>query len=859
MKWTITIAIIFIHLTAVAQFSDDFNDKLSRDWKGDYEHFIINEKKQLQLFAEGSGNSSLFHIVSFPDSIQWQIEISLSFSPSNNNRLRIVLASSELNINSGTSYVLDIGESGNQDAIKFAKITNGITEDLATGIPGKVSKAFNLTYLITKNEYNHWQLFSQNIDGSNKELEFVVDLNNQNDKITDMQYFGMICTYTSSNVDAFSFDNIKIDKIQNDTIPPRILSIKAVEESIITLQFDEALDSSTAIDKNNYTIAPPITISNVIYDDRINAVYLHTLETLNGCSPYKIITNGIQDLSANISIEFSTNFEVFEDLEHGDILINELLSDPKSGGSDYLELINPTSKAFSLKGLIIRNNDKDEEIKINDDIPIRPSQIIVFTEDSISVIENYHPPDDIVLIEISLPDFNNASGNITIMIEDSLSNRITIDSFDYNENQHNLNLNSTDGISLERIALSHATQLPNNWSSSINKYFGTPGYQNSIQDNTDYLGVHITNSLEIELLFVDQMYLPSILTYGNYDINGIEIVDISVNDENNKNIFITLENELSAGTIYKLKLSKLINSCMDTLSDQVNDLRLIENPEKGDILINELLFNPYIDQYDFLELINNSNKFVTIQQLNIINDHNSKDESIYYNNYLKPGEIIAFTQDVEKLRDIYNVPDTANIAKNHLPAFNNDSGNVTLRWLANGDWVIIDSFDYSESMHYKLLNDSEGISLERINSDIRTNDVNNWFSSSQDNNFATPGFKNSAFTVIPAIKEEVLTFPYQIFSPDGDGYRDFLVINYNLYKPGFLANITIYDDSGYKISRLTNNHLMGNSGIFKWSGLDDHNLALPIGMYIIFYSFFHPDGDIFEGKKVVVLAQDLNN
>ena len=55
----------------------------------------------------------------------------------------------------------------------------------------------------------------------------------------------------------------------------------------------------------------------------------------------------------------------------------------------------------------------------------------------------------------------------------------------------------------------------------------------------------------------------------------------------------------------------------------------------------------------------------------------------------------------------------------------------------------IDSFDFNESNHSPLLSETRGVSLERISFAGPSNDSNNWFSSSQTEGFATPGYLNS--------------------------------------------------------------------------------------------------------------------
>jgi len=283
---------------------------------------------------------------------------------------------------------------------------------------------------------------------------------------------------------------------------------------------------------------------------------------------------------------------------------------------------------------------------------------------------------------------------------------------------------------------------------------------------------------------------------------------------------------------------------------------LIENAMVGDLLINELLFNPYKDQFDFVEIVNVSKKFIRIDNLNILNSDNGNDENIKSNVIIEPQQIIAFTENTAIVRDQYLPPSDAKIILTNIPSFNDDSGNITLR-ISNGlEYLDLDAFDYSDDFHFDLIRDTEGISLERISLISDTNDASNWFSSAEANLYATPGYENSS-RLNPNTSEDQVSLAYKTFSPNGDSDKDVLFINYNLNKSGYVANVKIYDDHGRPQLILANNTILATEGFLRWDGINDEGGLSPVGMYIIQYEFFHTDGDVLEGKKVCILAQRL--
>ena len=126
------------------------------------------------------------------------------------------------------------------------------------------------------------------------------------------------------------------------------------------------------------------------------------------------------------------------------------------------------------------------------------------------------------------------------------------------------------------------------------------------------------------------------------------------------------------------------------------------------------------------------------------------------------------------------------------------------------------------------------------------------------NLFATPGYENSARINSQTMGEEAVFLEYKVFSPDSDGEKDQLIIHYDLDKAGYIANIKIYNDHGRFEKNLAESELLGTQGFITWDGGLDNNQVAAVGMYIIFYELFHPDGQVINGKKVCVLAQQLN-
>ena len=190
---------------------------------------------------------------------------------------------------------------------------------------------------------------------------------------------------------------------------------------------------------------------------------------------------------------------------------------------------------------------------------------------------------------------------------------------------------------------------------------------------------------------------------------------------------------------------------------------------------------------------------------------------------------------------IENYPNhnTAAFLKNELPSYSNDSGTVVL--LQGND--VMDKVSYEKDWHLSVIDNLDGVSLERIDPQGESENSFNWHSAAQDIGFATPGLKNSQF--IPAVYSGEFSFTNPIFSPDNDGFQDVLQVNYKLNAEGLLGKVSIYDDKGRVIKNLFQNLLLGASGTFSWDGMADDNQKSAIGAYVMVFEAFSTDGSVF--------------
>jgi hypothetical protein len=216
-----------------------------------------------------------------------------------------------------------------------------------------------------------------------------------------------------------------------------------------------------------------------------------------------------------------------------------------------------------------------------------------------------------------------------------------------------------------------------------------------------------------------------------------------------------------------------------------------------------------------------------------------------------PKDFLVITTDPSIVKSQYAMANADAFIKGaSLPSFPNDKGSVII---LNNQGNIIDEVNYSDKWHFALMQNTTGVSLERINYDAPSVQ-NNFHSAATSAGYGTPGYKNSQFYSGDDFRASITVTP-SIFSPDNDGNEDFATINYNFPFPGYVANITIFDASGRPVRFLEKNSLSGLTGYFRWDGLDDKRKKLPQGIYIIFTEIFNKEGRKKQFKNTVVLAR----
>lgn len=375
----------------------------------------------------------------------------------------------------------------------------------------------------------------------------------------------------------------------------------------------------------------------------------------------------------------------------------------------------------------------------------------------------------------------------------------------------------------------------------------------------ELVGVEIVSETEIVLTLNEPVRPEGASLISNYSISGGIGQPLGVELEGNPatRIRLSLSRALIDQTTYTLTVANLEDLAGNVAAAVIPfDYFILQTPAPGDLLINELLFNPQTGGSDFLELYNLSNKVLDLDGLRLLNtqvESSNREKTINEQRPLFPGQYLVITPDPEDIQQRYTVPDLRRLWDNALPTLEDKAGNITLL-IEN---TPIDSFNYAEDFHFNLLARRDGVSLERISFTAPTNDPGNWHSAASTAGFATPGYENSQFLERPDLLGEMINIPNPRLSPDGDGFEDVLLIQYETPQPGYVLNLRIFDARGRLVSHLIRNELLANAGTFKWDGFTNEFTKARIGIYILWFELFDASGKVEERKETVVVAGKL--
>lgn len=544
-----------------------------------------------------------------------------------------------------------------------------------------------------------------------------------------------------------------------------------------------------------------------------------------------------------------------------DLLITEIMADPSPvvalPNAEYIEIRNVSTNAYNLQGW--RISDATGAATISTAFVLQPDSTVILCANG--NVAQFSPFGRTVGVA-SFPSLDN-DGEILVLHS---SENSVIHAVSYNSQWYRNEVKKEGGWSLEMVDLTNHCAGGDNWKASTNTIGGTPGQQNSVRgSNADATPPQLKKAVapardKTILYFNEPLDSTTAAKSTNYTVQGNAIISATPLPPLFQQLQLQLQTALLPGQVYTIRVNSVTDCSGNTIGTYNNTkVGLAEPAENGDIVINEILFNPGPGASDFVELYNRSNKIIDAATLYLANRNSSgaaaslrklSEESLY----LFPGDYTVVSEDREGLAKAYHVKNSDAVLQiSSMPSFPDDKGTVVL---LNSTGGVVDELAYHKDWHFALVNDPEGVSLERIDPAATSQNKNNWHSAAATAGYGTPGYQNSQYRATEN-GHAALTISPPVFSPDGDGFDDVVTIHYLMTETGFVANVSIFDASGRLVRQLVKNELLSQKGFWKWDGLGERQNKLPIGTYIIFTEIFNLEGKKKGYKNTTVLARRL--
>jgi len=850
----------------MAQVFDDFTDgdfTENPTWFGTGTNFMVNNNQQLQSTGTDTGEAWLATVIAKPRNDEWCFWIREAFSPSGNNYAEVWLAADTSDLTFANGYFLRFGSPGSQDAIELYRKEGGTETLICKGIDAAIASSFKVAVKVNRDSDGHWTVMTDFDNVGN----YVMEAEGDDDILPITGYFGFYIKFTSSNAKKFYFDDVYVGPKIIDLDPPELLSLETPDSQHILLTFSESL-AETDLDPQHYRVVASRHCEggndvpdSVCFYEKPSKLMLTFTEPLSENTNLQLKITGISDLAGNIMPETTWDFSIYKAIEN-DVVINEIMADPSPVVGlpewEYVELFNTTALSIDLNDWVLTIGTTSKTLP-----PVRIDPLgylILCKDDAVSELSEYGPT-------CGFSSFSIANAGATLCL--SSADETTLSEVSFNDTWYHDSEKKVGGWSLEQIDPFNPCAGTANWSASVDVAGGTPGRENSINAPNvlapKVARVSMFGDDMVILWFDQQMDRASLADPCHYRIEELEInpIEVTCNPINASSVEVLFDYHFQEGELYTMLLNGM-ESCSGNPIETDTRVRFgIPNTiAAGEVLINEILFDPVSPGPDYVELYNPSDKTFDLSELKLgvikesfPNPADTTLKAIAEDSRLfLPQTYILLSMDAYTVSQQYACEIADYVDMPSFPSYPNAGGEAVLM---SRQGVVVDQMAFSEKMHYPLLKETKGVSLERVSWEAPSNQPDNWQSAAEEVHFGTPGYANSMMycdTATIEEKDSPIQIEPSIFSPDGDGFDDHCVVAYSFEEAGRTMNVYVFNAEGQLVRHLVKGELIGWEGGFVWNGLDGRGNRVPLGIYVVVTEVFDMDGVVKKYKNVVVVA-----
>lgn len=534
------------------------------------------------------------------------------------------------------------------------------------------------------------------------------------------------------------------------------------------------------------------------------------------------------------------------------VMITEIMADPTPAiglpDAEYFEIYNNSDKSVSLKDWKLEMGSRS--VKLPDSIISARSYVIICHRNNSAVLQPYGAV-------VGLSSFSLTNDGMLLSLFNTKNQLVYSVTYQVRWWESG---KREGGYALEMVDVDHPCGGQEIWQTSLSGTGGTPGKPNSVRKEVTDISppilerVDLSGNKEFSLFFNKKLDSLNAVAAAVIELSGRRIVTKRVHLPDFKILTFVLDEPIAADQAYRLTIRNLADCAGNILREEERMVALPVEADSADVVINEILFNPFEGGVDFVELYNTSARHVSLKNWSL--GTRKSDNTISYvaitdqNVILPANGYLVLTSDAAIVKGQYpSAKFRYMLEMPSFPAYANASGEVLLR---NQNQSVFDRFSYTEKMHHALLANYKGVSLEKMNPDKSSDDSSNWHSASSTSGYATPGYANSQFNEENA--DEMFAAVPEIFTPNGDGFDDNTQLTYLQKVAGRVATIRIFNMNGRMVRALANNQLLGTMGYIEWDGTDDRGAVVETGYYFIVADMFTTDGNTKRFRCKVVVA-----
>lgn len=533
----------------------------------------------------------------------------------------------------------------------------------------------------------------------------------------------------------------------------------------------------------------------------------------------------------------------------GSVIFNEIMANPNNVNglpeSEYIELYNRTDSLVSLKNSAFYYDGKRYSLP---EITIESKKYAILCNQK---YKDLWAASGISVTGVpSFPTLLN-TGKL-LWLEDAQGNLISW--IEYSDSWYNDSNKKEGGYSLECIDPNNLSNDASNWQATNDVKGGTPGTVNSVRNSfPDKSSIIVLSSFlqspdTLVLNFSKSMNVSSLAKLNNYSSKekGVLFTEAIPDYPRGRNVKLVLKSPLNAGEKADFELRDLLDASGNQLLVPIDLQTLLpEKIEVGDVLFNEILFNPREGGASYIELSNISDKILSYNQLSLsfLKEDGTHSVPIALSKYpvsFPQHSEAFFTKKKAVVSSQYNCDASHGVEILEFPDFSKEKGTLFLL-SAQGD--LLDEIAYSKSMHNTLLEDKRGISLEKKAPGLISADSLNWASAAFLSGYGTPGLPNKCTEQTTSSVNANFWLEKNSFSPT-DSENNKLQIHYLLSKEGFMANIRIFEASGREICSLAQNNELSADGTIEWDGKEQNSNMCRVGLYIAYIEIHNTTGEM---------------